>query len=153
MRTTIFQAGGIQAGETHSLGAGRVPDPKQERGASKMLRHTTVFLLLCALALSCAARQAAAQTRVPLINLKERTLANGLKVYSAQERSSPTVAIQVWYRVGSKDDPPSRSGFAHLFEHLMFKSSKNMKDEMMDRLSEDVGGWNNASTNDDVTNY
>jgi len=118
-----------------------------------MLRHTKVFLLLCALALACVARQAAAQTRVPPINLKERTLANGLKVYSAQERSSPTVAIQVWYRVGSKDDPPSRSGFAHLFEHLMFKSSKNMKDEMMDRLTEDVGGWNNASTNDDVTNY
>ena len=118
-----------------------------------MLRHTKVILLLCALALACAARQTAAQTRVPPINLKERTLANGLKVYSAQERSSPTVAIQVWYRVGSKDDPPSRSGFAHLFEHLMFKSSKNMKDEMMDRLTEDVGGWNNASTNDDVTNY
>ena len=118
-----------------------------------MLRHTKVFLLLCALALACVARQTAAQTRVPPINLKERTLANGLKVYSAQERSSPTVAIQVWYRVGSKDDPASRSGFAHLFEHLMFKSSKNMKDEMMDRLTEDVGGWNNASTNDDVTNY
>jgi zinc protease len=118
-----------------------------------MLRHTKVFLLLCALALACVARQTAAQTRVPPINLKERTLANGLKVYSAQERSSPTVAIQVWYRVGSKDDPPSRSGFAHLFEHLMFKSSKNMRDEMMDRLTEDVGGWNNASTNDDVTNY
>src|SRR5256714_2429283 len=153
MRTTIFQTTGIKAREPHSLGAGRVPDKKVKRGASEMLRHTTVFLLLCALALACVARQTAAQTRVPPINLKERTLANGLKVYSAQERSSPTVAIQVWYRVGSKDDPPSRSGFAHLFEHLMFKSSKNMRDEMMDRLTEDVGGWNNASTNDDVTNY
>src|SRR5205085_7337598 len=93
----------------HSLGGPRAR-PKVERGASEMLRHTKVFLLLCALALACVARQAAAQTRVPPINLKERTLANGLKVYSAQERSSPTVAIQVWYRVGSKDDPPSRSG-------------------------------------------
>jgi zinc protease len=119
-----------------------------------MLRQTKVVLLLCALALSCAARlPASAQTRVPPINLRERTLANGLVVLSAQDRSTPTVAIQVWYKVGSKDDPQGRSGFAHLFEHLMFKSSANMKDEMMDRLTEDVGGWNNASTNDDVTNY
>jgi zinc protease len=117
-----------------------------------MLRHTAVFLLLCAL-LSGVARTAGAQTRVPPINYHERTLPNGLKVISAQERSSPTVAIQVWYKVGSKDDPPSRSGFAHLFEHLMFKSTAHMKDEMMDRLTEDVGGQNNASTSDDVTNY
>src|SRR5437868_6945234 len=117
-----------------------------------MLRHTAVFLLLCALAAG-GTLSAGAQTRVPPINYHVRTLQNGLRVISAQERSSPTVAIQVWYKVGSKDDPPSRSGFAHLFEHLMFKSSKNMKDEMMDRLTEDVGGWNNASTGDDVTNY
>jgi zinc protease len=119
-----------------------------------MLRHKAFSLLLCALVASGAARQAAAQaTRVPPINLKERVLPNGLTVYSAPEHSSPTVAIQVWYKVGSKDDPQSRSGFAHLFEHLMFKSTAHMKDEMMDRLTEDVGGWNNASTGDDVTNY
>jgi zinc protease len=119
-----------------------------------MLRQTKIFLLLCALALSCAARTpASAQTRVPPIPLRERTLPNGLVVYSAQDHSSPTVAIQVWYKVGSKDDPQGRSGFAHLFEHLMFKSTANMRDEMMDRLTEDVGGWNNASTSDDVTNY
>jgi zinc protease len=117
-----------------------------------MLRRTTVFLLLCAFSAAGAAGLRA-QTRVPPINFKERTLANGLTVITAQERSNPTVAIQVWYKVGSKDDPDKRSGFAHLFEHLMFKSSKNMKDEMMDRLTEDVGGWNNASTSDDVTNY
>ncbi|HYY96356.1 MAG TPA: hypothetical protein VE713_17760, partial [Pyrinomonadaceae bacterium] len=69
-----------------------------------MLRHTAVFLLLCALA-SGVAGAAGAQTRVPPINYKERTLTNGLRVISAQERSSPTVAIQVWYKVGSKDDP------------------------------------------------
>ncbi|MBV9925146.1 MAG: insulinase family protein [Acidobacteria bacterium] len=118
-----------------------------------MLRRTTVFLLLCALAGSASVPAADGQTRVPPINFKERTLPNGLTVITAQERSNPTVAIQVWYKVGSKDDPDRRSGFAHLFEHLMFKSSKNMRDEMMDRLTEDVGGWNNASTSDDVTNY
>jgi zinc protease len=117
-----------------------------------MLRRTVVFILLCAL-LAAGAAGLRAQTRVPPINFKQRTLANGLTVITAQERSSPTVAIQVWYKVGSKDDPDKRSGFAHLFEHLMFKSTKNMRDEMMDRLTEDVGGWNNASTSDDVTNY
>jgi zinc protease len=63
------------------------------------------------------------------------------------------VAVQVWYHVGSKDDPQGRSGFAHLFEHLMFKSTKHLHAEQFDRLTEDVGGANNASTGDDVTNY
>ena len=94
-----------------------------------------------------------AQTKVPRLNYKERMLANGMRVLTVEDHSSPTVAIHVWYKVGSKDDPEGRSGFAHLFEHLMFKSTKNMKDEMMDRLTEDVGGWNNASTWDDFTNY
>jgi zinc protease len=90
---------------------------------------------------------------VPKIDYRLRTLANGLRVVSVEDHSSPTVAIQVWYHVGSKDDPEGRSGFAHLFEHMMFKSTKNMKDEMMDRLTEDVGGFNNAFTADDVTVY
>ncbi len=94
-----------------------------------------------------------AQTNVPRLDYHERTLANGLKIYSVEDHSSPTVAIQMWYHVGSKDDPQGRSGFAHLFEHLMFKSTKHMKSEMLDRLTEDVGGVNNAFTADDVTVY
>ena len=92
-----------------------------------------------------------AQTRMPQLKFTDRTLANGMRVLAAPDSSSPTVAIQVWYHVGSKDDPQNRSGFAHLFEHIMFKSTKNMKSEMMDRLTEDVGGFNNAFTADDVT--
>lgn len=117
-----------------------------------MLRRCNALLLFCAIAFGFVT-PTSAQTKVPSINYKERTLANGLRVYTVQDKSSPTVAIQVWYKVGSKDDPEGRSGFAHLFEHLMFKSTKNMRDEMMDRLTEDVGGWNNASTWDDFTNY
>ena len=94
-----------------------------------------------------------AQTRMPQLKFTDRTLPNGMRVLSAPDHASPTVAIQVWYHVGSKDDPNQRSGFAHLFEHIMFKSTKNMKSEMMDRLTEDVGGFNNAFTNDDVTVY
>ena len=94
-----------------------------------------------------------AQTKMPRLNFRERTLKNGLRVLSVVDKSSPTVAINVWYHVGSKDDPEHRSGFAHLFEHIMFKSTKNMQAEMMDRLTEDVGGNNNAFTEDDVTVY
>jgi zinc protease len=95
----------------------------------------------------------AAGVAVPPIVYKQQTLANGLKVYSSRDASTPNVTVQVWYGVGSKDDPEGRSGFAHLFEHLMFKSTRDMPNEMLDRLTEDVGGFNNASTYDDFTNY
>lgn len=83
----------------------------------------------------------------------QRTLANGLRVYALPDRNTANVAVHVWYDVGSKDDPVGRSGFAHLFEHIMFKATKNMPAETFDRLTEDVGGFNNASTWDDFTNY
>lgn len=96
---------------------------------------------------------AIAQAKSSRLEYRERTLANGMRVLSAVDRSSPTVCINVWYHVGSKDDPDGRSGFAHLFEHMLFKGTRNMKDEQMDRLTEDVGGFNNAFTADDVTVY
>jgi zinc protease len=83
----------------------------------------------------------------------ERTLANGLRVYAIRDTSTANAAVQVWYDVGSKDDPRGRSGFAHMFEHLMFKQTRNLPSEAFDRLTEDVGGYNNASTADDYTNY
>lgn len=98
---------------------------------------------------NAAVRTAAVQ---PLA-FTERTLANGLRVYALRDTSTPNVSVQVWYDVGSKDDPAGRSGFAHMFEHLMFKATRNLVPEQMDRLTEDVGGYNNASTNDDYTNY
>jgi zinc protease len=90
---------------------------------------------------------------VPPIAYQTRTLPNGLRVYSIRDSASSNVSVQVWYDVGSRDDPRGRSGFAHLFEHLMFKSTRNMVPEQLDRLTEDVGGFNNASTADDYTNY
>ena len=104
-------------------------------------------------ALSQPAPTSAAGLAVPPLKYTERTLANGLRVYSIPDPSSPNVSVQVWYDVGSKDDPAGRSGFAHLFEHLMFKATRNMVTEQFDRLTEDVGGFNNASTYDDFTNY
>ena len=90
---------------------------------------------------------------VPPLGFAKRTLANGMDVYTARDASTSNVTVQVWYRVGSKDDPAGRSGFAHLFEHLMFKATKDFPDETFDRLTEDVGGNNNAFTSDDVTAY
>ena len=90
---------------------------------------------------------------VPPLGFNKRVLPNGMEVYTARDASTSNVTVQVWYRVGSKDDPAGRSGFAHLFEHLLFKATKNMPSETFDRLTEDVGGMNNAFTADDVTAY
>jgi zinc protease len=108
-----------------------------------------------ALALSGAALAAAPapSLQVAPILYTERVLANGLQVIAVPSHTSPMVSVQVWYHVGSKDDPPGRSGFAHLFEHLMFKSTRHLRAEQFDRLTEDVGGSNNAFTSDDVTAY
>jgi zinc protease len=76
-----------------------------------------------------------------------------LQVYSVEDHSTPTVAVQVWYHVGSKDDPKDRSGFAHLFEHLMFKGNDHLTPDTIDELTENVGGENNAYTAEDVTVY
>ncbi|MGB8634351.1 MAG: pitrilysin family protein [Rhodanobacteraceae bacterium] len=112
------------------------------------VRH--VVMLIC---MAFATPVLAQSLAIPPLKFHQRTLDNGLEVLSLVDHSSPTVTVQVWYHVGSKDDPQGRSGFAHLFEHLMFKSTEHMPAEEMDKLTEAVGGMNNASTGDDVTNY
>lgn len=117
-------------------------------------RAAGLALLLATSALAPAVLSTpAAAAEVPPIKFKQRTLANGLKVFTSLDNTTPNVSVQVWYAVGSKDDPAGRSGFAHLFEHLMFKATRNMPSETFDRLTEDVGGFNNASTADDFTDY
>ena len=90
---------------------------------------------------------------VPRLDFQHETLANGLEVYSVEDHSGPTVAVQVWYHVGSKDDPQGRSGFAHLFEHMMFKGNEHLTTDIFDNLTENIGGENNAYTADDMTVY
>lgn len=116
--------------------------------------------LFLALALSTSAlvplahaQTAPAQAQVPPIAYKTRVLPNGLRLVYATDRTTPNVTVQVWYGVGAKDDPNGRSGFAHLFEHLMFKSTKDMPSESFDRMTDDVGGFNNAFTANDTTAY
>jgi len=90
---------------------------------------------------------------VPPTSYQEQALPNGLKLITSVDRTTPNVTVQVWYDVGGRDDPPGRSGFAHLFEHMMFKATRDMPPELMDRLTEDVGGMNNAATMDDATYF
>lgn len=118
----------------------------------RLFRAAAAALLLSAAATPAAFAQAPAAA-VPPIAFKERVLPNGMKVFSSLDRSTPNVSVQVWYGVGSKDDPNGRSGFAHLFEHLMFKATRDMPAETLDRLTEDAGGFNNAFTADDTTAY
>lgn len=96
---------------------------------------------------------AAAPVTVPPLQFTERTLPNGLRVFAMPDKAGATVSVQVWYNVGGRNDPRGRSGFAHLFEHLMFKGTRDMAPETLDRLTEDVGGENNASTDDDFTEF
>ena len=116
-----------------------------------MLRHAAAALSVT-FVLTLGAPAFAADTAPPIV-YQERTLPNGLRVFSSVDRTTPNVTVQVWYGVGSKDDPVGRSGFAHLFEHMMFKATRDMPSETIDRMTEDVGGFNNASTYDDFTNY
>src|SRR5918992_2042238 len=81
------------------------------------------------------------------------TLPNGLTVIMSVNRATPTVTVDLWYHVGSKNEVAGRSGFAHLFEHVMFTGSGHVPYGMHDRMTEGVGGNNNGSTNHDRTNY
>ncbi|MCW5768003.1 MAG: insulinase family protein [Phycisphaeraceae bacterium] len=80
-------------------------------------------------------------------------LDNGMTVILHQDRSLPLAALNLWYRVGSKDEPKGRSGFAHLFEHLMFMGTERVPDNQFDLIMESGGGSNNATTSYDRTNY
>jgi predicted Zn-dependent peptidase len=86
-----------------------------------------------------------------MIKYKRFTLENGLKVLVHEDRSTPLVAMNILYDVGSRDEDPEMTGLAHLFEHLMFGGSKNIPD--YDTPLQLVGGENNAYTNNDITNY
>ena len=86
-----------------------------------------------------------------MINFKRFTLENGLKVLVHEDNSTPLVAMNILYDVGSKDEDPAMTGLAHLFEHLMFGGSVNIPE--YDKPLQMVGGENNAFTNNDITNY
>ncbi len=81
------------------------------------------------------------------------SLANGLRVFVHEQRATPLVSVNLWYHVGSANERRGRTGFAHLFEHLMFEGSKHVKGGEFDNILESLGAMNNGSTNPDRTNY
>src|SRR6478672_10662508 len=99
--------------------------------------------------------QQPAAAAVPAIDVAytQFTLPNGLHVILHEDHTVPLVTVNVWYHVGSAREKTGRTGFAHLFEHLMFMGSKNAPYGDFDRLLEAAGGTNNASTAEDRTNY
>jgi zinc protease len=106
---------------------------------------------LRAVAVLLAAAGTIGAVRPPKLEYKLTTLPNGLTVVLEEDHSTPIVHLQLWYHVGSKNEKPGRTGFAHLFEHLMFKGSKNVSAEAHTSMVASVGGQSNAYTTDDET--
>jgi zinc protease len=92
-----------------------------------------------------------AAVRPPKLQYQLSTLPNGLTLVLSEDHSTPIVHLQLWYHVGSKNEKIGRTGFAHLFEHMMFKGSKNVEPEAHTSLISSVGGQSNAYTTDDET--
>ena len=109
------------------------------------------FVLLAAAVVALALSTPSAAVRPPKLQYQMATLPNGLTIVLEEDHSTPIVHSQLWYHVGSKNEKPGRTGFAHLFEHLMFKGSKNVEPEAHTSMISSVGGQSNAYTTDDET--
>jgi zinc protease len=120
---------------------------------SRRIVLLVVVLLTTPLAAQSPAPSAAPAPAPLQVPYRQFQLSNGLNVILHQDRSVPVVAVNVWYHVGSANEKPGRTGFAHLFEHLMFEGSKNVPEGQFDILLEAAGANNNGSTTNDRTNY
>jgi zinc protease len=112
-------------------------------------RRAAASLVVAGIVLLTPASQAA--VRPPKLDYSMTTLPNGMQVVLLEDHSTPIVHLQMWYHVGSKNERAGRTGFAHLFEHMMFKGSKNVEPEGHPSYISSVGGQSNAYTNEDAT--
>ena len=117
---------------------------------SRTLPLAVLVALAASAPLAAQSRNRTAGVNIPF---ERMTLPNGLEVILSPDHTVPQVAVNVWYHVGSKNEMPGRTGFAHMFEHVMFTGSGHVPYGMHDRLTEGVGGSNNGSTTNDRTNY
>ena len=113
------------------------------------IRHALVATILLGAAALIAPLYAAVHP--PKLDYQITTLSNGLRVILSEDHSTPVVHLSVWYHVGSRDEKPGRTGFAHLFEHMMFKGSKNVQPESHTSIIASYGGRSNAYTQEDAT--
>lgn len=112
----------------------------------------TLAAALLALA-APAVRAASLEVTPPRLEVRQHKLGNGLEVLLHEDHSAPVASVQVWYHVGAKDEKKGKSGFAHMFEHMMFKGSANVGPEEHAAFIQSIGGRYNASTDNDVTRY
>lgn len=115
------------------------------------MRKRTIPALLAGLSLSLSAFAAGADQWTLPVQVKK--FDNGLTVIISEDHSSPTVGVSVVYHVGMRLEPKNRTGFAHLFEHLMFQGTPNAPKGVFDKAITGGGGNNNGSTRADFTNY
>ena len=122
---------------------------------AKMKRLAVVVFVLCVCSLHAQRPAPIGRSGSKDINIpfESYALPNGLTVVLSTDRTTPTVAVNLWYHVGSKNEMPGRTGFAHLFEHVMFTGSGHVPYGLHDRLTEGAGGSNNGSTSNDITTY
>ncbi|MEO7040853.1 MAG: pitrilysin family protein [Gemmatimonadaceae bacterium] len=116
----------------------------------KFARAGIAVVAVAVLAVSAAVAEAQA---IPRIAFEKYTLPNGLEVILHQDHTTPVIAVDTWFHVGSGDEKAGHTGFAHLFEHLMFMGSEHVPTGQFDQLLEAAGGNNNGSTTEDRTNY
>ncbi|MBE0593158.1 MAG: insulinase family protein [Gemmatimonadales bacterium] len=114
------------------------------------MKRTSLLLCALSLVLSTAAQTQQAKLAVPY---ERFVLPNGLTVLLHEDHGTPMIAVDVWYHVGSAREKPGRTGFAHLFEHIMFEGSGHVAEGEFDEWLEAAGGNNNGSTSTDRTNY
>jgi zinc protease len=141
-------------------GAEPPADDENKSVKNRSLIVSLVAASLC-LALWCApaarsqtpapAAAAVPAARPAQLQIVTRTLDNGLRLVMVENHNAPVISLQMWYHVGSKDERPGHTGFAHLFEHLMFQGSAHVAPEQHTRVIEALGGESNADTQDDVT--
>lgn len=117
-----------------------------------MKTKRVIFSLLALVSVMVATVPAQTGGKLPKLKYEEYRLPNGMRVILHEDKSTPIVAVNVWYHVGSKNEVVGRTGFAHLFEHMMFQGSKNYNDDYFKPLQE-VGATINGSTTNDRTNY
>ena len=129
---------------------------------TKHLHRLSRMLLVCALALSSVIANAQNKGKpsgdksganIPRVNFKEAKLKNGLRVFLVEDHSAPVISLALIYDVGSRNERQGRTGFAHLFEHMMFQGSENVGKSEHFILIETNGGQMNGTTNEERTLY
>jgi len=120
---------------------------------TKWFRVSLVLIIFASASGVIAAQEKSPEIQPPKLSFQTHDLPNGLHVILLEDHAVPIVHVEVWYHVGAKDERPGHTGFAHLFEHLMFKGSAHVGPDEHSRIIEAMGGFDNAATFDDFTYF